>query len=322
MLILEPTISVVIPAYNAERTILTTIESVQKQTFSNLEIIIINDGSSDETLDIIRKIVDPRIKCFSYENGGNSLARNRGISHATGEFISFIDADDLWTPDKLELQLAALQNSEASVAYSWTTTFIDGQEESVFPCNPIYFEGNVYDKLLVNNFIANGSNILVRKKAIELVGEFEPTLKRCADWDFYIRLAAKCHFVVVPKHQIFYRRSSGSLSMNVELVEQESIKVIEKAYQSAPPEYQFLKNQSLAWTYQYCTQQYLRCSIDISNAKKATRKLWTAINLYPKIILQDYSQDLSIWLIKKWILILLAYARLVKNKILTFNSKD
>ena len=314
-------ISVIIPAYNAEKTIRETIESVLKQTFSNFKIVIINDGSSDRTLDIIQQIVDPRIQCFSYKNGGNSLARNRGISHATGEFISFLDADDLWTPDKLELQLAALQNSEASVAYSWTTTFIDGQEKSVFPCTPIYFEGNVYDKLLVNNFIANGSNILVRKKAIELVGGFEPTLKRCADWDFYIRLAAKCHFVVVPKHQIFYRRSSGSLSMNIKLVEQESIKVIEKAYQSAPPKYQFLKNQSLAWTYQYCTQQYLRCSINIREVMKASQKLWTAIRLYPPILLEDYGRDLIIWSIKKWILVFLGQAKVIKNRILSFNRR-
>ena len=317
------TISVIIPAYNAERTIQETIKSVQKQTFQDFELIVIDDGSKDKTLDVIQKIADPRIKCFSYENGGNSLARNRGISHATGGFVSFIDADDLWTPDKLELQLAALQkHPEASVAYSWTTNFTNGQEESVFPCNPIFFEGNVYDKLLVNNFVANGSNILVRRKAIELVGEFEPTLKRCADWDFYIRLAAKCHFVVVPKHQIFYRQSSSSLSMNIELVEQQSVRVIDRAYQSAPPEYQYLKNQSLAWIYEYCTQQYLKRSTDISKAKKASQKFWTAIRLYPRILLDDYGRDLCIWLIKKWILVLWAKGRVTTNKMLSFNSKN
>ena len=318
-----PIISVIIPAYNAEATIQETIESVQKQTFSNFEIVIIDDGSSDRTLDIIQKIADPRIKCFSYENGGNSLARNRGISHATGDFVSFIDADDLWTPDKLELQLAALQKyAEASVAYSWTTNFTNGQEESVFPCNPIFFEGNVYDKLLVNNFVANGSNILVCRKAIELVGEFEPTLKRCADWDFYIRLAAKCHFVVVPKHQIFYRQTSSSLSMNIDLVEQQSVRVIDRAYQSAPPEYQYLKNQSLAWVFEYCTQQYLKQSTDINGVEKASHNFWTAIRLHPQILLEDYAQNLIVWLIKKWILVLWAKGRVTTNKMLSFNSKN
>ncbi len=116
-----PKISIITPAYNAERTILETIESVQNQTFSNFELIVINDGSKDRTLDLLQTIKDERLKIFSYENGGVAIARNRGLSHATGDFIAFIDADDLWTPDKLELQLAALQkHPEAGVAYSWT----------------------------------------------------------------------------------------------------------------------------------------------------------------------------------------------------------
>lgn len=177
-----PTISVVIPAYNAKYTILKTIESVQKQTFSDVEIIVINDGSTDGTLEIIKSITDQRLKIFSYENGGLPVARNRGIYHETGEFISFIDADDLWTQDKLEKQLALLQqHPEAGVAYSWTSYFIDGQEEAIFPYAPVFFAGDVYDKLLVSNFIANGSNVLVRSQAIKSVGEFEPTLKSCED---------------------------------------------------------------------------------------------------------------------------------------------
>jgi glycosyltransferase involved in cell wall biosynthesis len=115
------TISVVVPAYNAERTILETIASVQQQTFSDFELIVINDGSTDGTLEQLNTVKDPRLKVFSYENGGISVARNRGIAQATGEFIAFLDADDLWTPDKLELQLAALQqHPEVGVAYSWT----------------------------------------------------------------------------------------------------------------------------------------------------------------------------------------------------------
>ena len=322
MSISAPTISIIIPTYNAEDTILKTVESVQQQTFSDIEIILINDGSTDRTLELLQNIKDKRLKVFSYENGGLSVARNRGIFHATGEFISFIDADDLWTPDKLELQLAALQqHSEAGVAYSWTTSFIDGREESIFPYKPVFFAGNVYDKLLVNNIISNGSNILVRKQAIESAGEFDPTFKSCEDWDFYIRLAAKWHFVLVPKHQIFYRQSSNAMTSKVEVMEQEALRVIARAYQSAPPEYQFLQNQSLAWIYEYSTQQYLKHSTDITGVRKASQKFWTAIRWYPQILLEDYARNLLIWLIKKWILVLLAQGRVAKNKILAFNSQ-
>ena len=296
------TISVIIPAYNAERTIIKTVESVIQQTFSDFEIIVIDDGSTDRTLELLRDIKDNRLKIFSYENGGLPVARNRGIARATGEFISFIDADDLWTPDKLELQLAALQqNSEAGVAYSWTAYFIDGREESIFPYNPVFFEGNVYDKLLVNNFVASGSNILARKKAIESVGKFEPTLKSCEDWDYYIRLAAKWHFVLVPQHQILYRQSLNTMTSKVEIMEKEALRVIERAYQSAPPEYQFLKNRSLAWIYQYCTQQYLKNSTDISTVKKASQKFWTAIRLHPQMLLGNYARILTKSLIIKWL---------------------
>jgi len=297
-----PSISVVVPSYNAERTILQTVESVQKQTLSNIEIIIINDGSTDRTLELLQSITDQRLKIVSCKNGGLPVARNRGISHAKGEFISFIDADDLWRPDKLELQLAALQqHPDAGVAYSWTSYFIDGQEESIFPYHPVFFEGNVYDKLLVNNIVGNGSNILVRRKAIESVGEFEPTLKSCEDWDFYIRLAAKWHFVVVPKHQILYRQSPKAMTSKVEVMEKEALRVVERAYQAAPPEFQFLKNESLAWVYEYCTQQYLKHSTDMSGVYQASQKLWQAIRLHPPILLGDYAQSLMRWLIKKWI---------------------
>jgi glycosyltransferase involved in cell wall biosynthesis len=116
-----PLISVIIPVYNGEKTIKETIEAVLNQTFSDFELIVINDGSQDSTLDIVSSIQEARIKVFSYPNAGQAISRNRGLSHACGEFIAFLDADDLWTPDKLEAQLKALQaNPQAGVAYSWT----------------------------------------------------------------------------------------------------------------------------------------------------------------------------------------------------------
>src|SRR5919199_5480676 len=104
-----PLISVVIPAYNSEKTIQETIKSVLKQSFKNLELIVIDDGSKDSTFDIVSSFSDSRLRVFSYLNAGVSASRNRGLAKAAGEFISFLDADDLWTPDKLEAQLKALE---------------------------------------------------------------------------------------------------------------------------------------------------------------------------------------------------------------------
>ena len=301
-----PTISVVIPAYNAERTVLETVESVQKQTFSDLEIIVIDDGSTDKTKELLQGVTDERLKIFSYENSGVATARNRGISDAEGEFIAFLDADDLWTPDKLELQLIALQqHPEAGVAYSWNYFFIDGQED-ISPGKAFFFEGDVYPQLLVENFLANGSNPLIRTKIIELVGEFDSTFSHCADWDFYLRLAASCPFVVVLKHQVFYRQSFGSMTSQtskIDGIEKQVLTMLEKAYRMAPPEYQYLRNQSLAWAYEYCTQQYLQYTTDISGVNKAGQKLWKAIRLHPQILLEGYAQGLIRWFIKKSVLL-------------------
>jgi glycosyltransferase involved in cell wall biosynthesis len=287
-----PTISVIIPAYNAARTILETINSVQQQTFSDFEIIVINDGSTDSLVTQLNTINDPRLKVFSYENGGLSVARNRGITHATGEFIAFLDADDLWTPDKLELQLAALQsNPKAGVAYSWTY-FMDEQGQSFHADQPITFEGNVHADLLVSNFLAHGSNPLIRRTAIDSVGEFNPTVAGAADWDYWLRLAEKWEFVAVPKAQIFYRQSSGSMSSKVEFMERCQLDVLEQAFERAPAELQHLKKQSLAKIYQYSSQLCITRVLNAEGVRQAWQKLQMAIQLYPPIVFQQKTQKL------------------------------
>ncbi|GAB4190982.1 MAG: glycosyltransferase [Coleofasciculaceae cyanobacterium] len=294
-----PKVSVIIPVYNGEKTILKTIQSVQEQTFSNFEIIVINDGSTDGTLEQVSTVQDSRIKIFSYTNGGLSVARNRGISHATGEFLTFLDADDLWTPDKLELQLAALQaHPEAGLAYSWTVS-MDEKGEKFHPGISVSYEGNVYRQLLLGNFIASGSNAMLRKQAIESAGEFDPTLKSIEDWDYWLRVVPHWSFVVVPKPQILYRQSSSSMSAKVEKMEKCALIVVERAFQSAPQELQHLKSQSLAFVYHYSAELWLRHSItNRSDFKEVNKKLWMAIQFSPKILLTRKMQVLLI----KWLL--------------------
>ncbi|MEO1403422.1 MAG: glycosyltransferase family A protein, partial [Cyanobacteria bacterium J06635_1] len=106
-----PSISVVIPAYNSERTIGDTVQSVLAQTFTDFEIIVINDGSQDGTLACLGAIADSRLHVFSYDNAGVAISRNRGIEKAKGEYVAFLDADDLWVPEKLTEQYQALQES-------------------------------------------------------------------------------------------------------------------------------------------------------------------------------------------------------------------
>ena len=307
-----PIVSVVIPAYNAEKTILETIKSVQSQTLHDFEIILINDGSTDKTVHLVSALAESRLKVFNYSNGGLPVARNRGIKHATGQYIAFIDADDLWTPDKLKLQLEALQqHSESGVAYSWTT-YINSEGKFLYAQKPPFFEGNVYQNILLTNFIANGSNILVRRQVIDSVGEFDPLLKAAEDWDYNIRLAAQFTFVLVPKYQILYRKSSNAMSSKVDTMEKANLFVIERAFQNAPPELQYLKKQSLSKLYRFFTKLYLDYNFNDNKIKQASYKLKKALQLYPLSLLEPETQRLFIKLVLLQTLPLKQATRLIK----------
>ena len=277
-----PLISVVIPVYNGEKTIAETIESVLNQSFSDFELIVINDGSQDSTLDILASIQDPRIKIFSYPNAGLSASRNRGISQASGEFIAFLDADDLWTPDKLEAQLTALQeNPNAAVAYSWTD-FIDETGQFLADGSHRTANGDVYADLLLFNVLQNGSNPLIRMQALINIGNFDESLLASEDWDMYLRLAARYHFICVSFPQILYRLSTNSMSSNASRVEAASLRVLERAYKQAPKSQQVLKKQSFAYLYKYLIFKCLQGS-------PRPQRSWEAIKILGNYIRKEPS---------------------------------
>ena len=272
-----PLISVVIPAYNASKTIQETIESVLNQTFTDFELIVINDGSQDTTLEVIDCIKDHRLKVFSYPNAGVSASRNRGLAKATSEYVSFLDADDLWTPDKLEAQLQALQaNPQSAVAYSWTD-YIDEFGQFLYLGNHPTVTGDVYSELLVNDFLENGSNTLIRREALREVGGFDESLFGPEDWELFIRLAARYPFVVIPRSQILYRLSTTSISFNLSRQEAQCLQVIERAFNQAPESLQYLKSRSLSNLYQYLLFRGLAAPLDQQSALAAARCLWHCI---------------------------------------------
>jgi len=279
-----PLISVIIPVFNSEKTIRETIESVLKQSFTDFELIVVNDGSQDTTLEIIIQIKDPRLKVFSYSNAGVSATRNRGISQATGKYISFLDSDDLWTSDKLESQLKALQaNPQAGVAYSWTN-YIDESGKFLYSGNKVVLNGNVYEQLLLQNFIESGSNVLIRREALNQVGGFDESLFGPEDWDLLIRLAAKYDFVVVPIPQILYRMSANSVSSSISRQEKASLKVIEKAFTQAPEALQHLKRYSISNLYKYLTFRVLVGSLERQKALTAAYCFWYAVKNNPAML--------------------------------------
>ena len=279
-----PLVSVIIPVYNGEKTIRETINSVLAQTFGDLEVIAIDDGSTDGTVEAISSIADDRVSVFSYPNAGQAASRNRGISRASGEFIAFLDADDLWTPQKLEAQLQALkENPDAAVAYSWSDC-IDEDGNYLRPASHVTLNGNVLEALFLVNFIDNGSNPLIRKTALEAVGVFDETMPPTEDWDLWLRLAERYPFVCVSQPHILYRQSTSSQSANLRRLEAACCRCIDRAIDRVPQKLRSLEKRSRANTYKYLAYKSLAGDLSRKNLREATRLPWKLIENEPSFV--------------------------------------
>jgi glycosyltransferase involved in cell wall biosynthesis len=213
-------VSVIVPAYNAAGTIERTVTSALKQTYPNLEVLVVDDGSRDETAALVRRMAakDQRIKLLQKPNGGLVSARNHGISHAQGDFIAPLDADDLWHPEKLRKQVAAMRD-EVGLVYCWSRT-IDRQDRVLFDLAPCMLRGNVYAALIIKNFLHSGAP-LVRRACIDRVGGYDATLAKrgadcCEDLKFNLDVAERYDFEVVPEFLSAYRLHPGTMSRNLE----------------------------------------------------------------------------------------------------------
>lgn len=298
-----PKISVIIPAYNSEETIAKTIQSVLNQTLANFELIVINDGSQDSTLDIVTKFTDSRIKVFSYPNQGVSASRNRGLNHAVGEFITFLDADDIWTRDKLEMQLQALEdNPEAKIAYSWTD-YINENDEFILSGSHTTFNGDIYEKLLINNFLDSGSNPLIYKQALIEVGEFDQSVTPAEDWDMWLRLADKFKFVAVPKVQILYRFRANSGSSNLNKQEKVCLEVLRRGYTALEHQKKEIWDISHSNLYKYLTCKALQQPFTRKKGWNAAKFLWKYFAYNPSKL---KSMNFSLKLFAKSALIILS----------------
>ena len=241
-----PKVSVVIPAYNAMTYLPETLDSVLKQTFTDFEVLIVNDGSTDSIVTWASAITDPRVQLISQDNQGLPGARNTGIAHAKGEYIAFLDADDLWEPTKLEKQVQCFQeNPNAGVVYTWSLLV----DEYGKPTGRIFAsqaEGNVWQQLLETDVISNGSSAMVRKDCFEAVGVFDHTLTSAEDLDMWLRIASQYSFAVVKEPLTLYRQYSRSMSKNRQRMFQNLQTVIEKAFKAVPFEMLYLRNRAYA----------------------------------------------------------------------------
>ncbi len=187
----QPLVSVIIPCYNCEKTIKNTISSVLNQTYTDYEIIIIDDLSRDDTEKICREITKlySNVEYFKLDknSGGPSYPSNFGVSKANGEYIAFLDHDDVWLPTKLEKQINLIKRDRLDMVSCNTISVID-QDESVINMdfNPPYL-----DNILKRNYIATTSSIVIRRDVFNKLGGFDVNLKGPQDWDFYINFFSK-----------------------------------------------------------------------------------------------------------------------------------
>lgn len=205
-------ISIIIPAYNAERYIAKALESCLSQTYAPHEIIVIDDASADGTVAIAESFPSPVRVIRLAENMGVSVARNRGIQASTGDWIAFLDADDWFLPEKLECQrYCILENPRAVLIYTgYCMIGIDGAETN----GQFFCPRELWPRFRYRNGILL-SSILLRRDAFDAVGGFNPAFRTAQDWDFLLRIVARYSvesFAAVPKPLLVYRRVAGSLS--------------------------------------------------------------------------------------------------------------
>lgn len=188
-------ISVIIPTYNREATITKAIESVLNQTYPVQEVIVVDDGSTDNTEEVVGRIEDERIRYFKTpENHGAGAARNYGVKQARCELIAFHDSDDEWLPEKIERQMAYLEeHPDVGLVYTSFTAYIDNKS-FVFPegcmdkCDE--YEGNLLRKQLIGN-VVGAPTILMPKSVFEELDGFDENMTALEDWEFAIRVASK-----------------------------------------------------------------------------------------------------------------------------------
>lgn len=231
-----PTISIVIPAYNCEKYILRTLESVLRQTYCDYECIIVDDGSTDRTYEIIVNIVgsDNRFKIIRQKNLGECAARNTGISLVSTPYITVLDSDDIWHPSFLQYMLGVLQEKEVDLTWCHFAMFYDGTKiRKRQPWANMHKTGNIWWDMLLDSEFCMGA-WAARTDKVRAAGPFDPTLRVAGERDFSLRLLAlicqknPAAAQEIPQELLFYRQRSGSAVRNVQAALDSEWKIMKK----------------------------------------------------------------------------------------------
>lgn len=226
----SPLISIIMPTYNRANIVSQAVDSVIQQTYNNWELIIVNDGSTDNTKEVINPYLnDTRIKTVNKENGGINSARNTGLDISSGNFIAFLDDDDIWTKEKLEKQIDIFlkpPNKNIGLVYSDSMYFFNDINNNIKRKFTNYFpELTPYELLVTTNFICFSSTML-KRECFEISGKFDTTFKTCADWEYLLRVLDKYEMYKLEKCLVYYRVHKDNISKNDRLMALNETKLI------------------------------------------------------------------------------------------------
>ena len=220
-----PIVSVVIPTYKHRDFVLATLDSVFAQTFTDYEVIVINDGSPDDTAALLRPLAEAgRIRYIEQENTGQSLARNRGIAAACGEFIALLDDDDLWPPDKLAWQVDAMERHPDAGVIAGPAIVMD------VDCKPIYrtpfLPEIIFEKSFEGSPFISPGMTLIRTEVLRETGCLNPDIWGADDWDLWLRISKSHRILMEDRDALLYRRHAGNASGNLCRMLDNSFRVI------------------------------------------------------------------------------------------------
>lgn len=209
-------VSVILPTFNRSHVLKRSIESVLRQSYDNFELIVVDDGSTDTTEEIVNSYKDKRIKYIRYEtNKGANAARNIGIENSKGEYIAFQDSDDEWLSEKLEKQLAVLEDPKYKdhIVYCRIERIYKDHKEQIPKEKDINQSGNISKRLLRYNFISTQA-LLLKREYFKKVGMFDEKLPRLQDWDMVLRLALVYKFKYINEVLVKLYFQTDSISSN------------------------------------------------------------------------------------------------------------
>ena len=283
-----PTVSVVIPLYQGERWIRAAIESVLAQRgFDDFEVIVVDDGSTDRGADVVRSIADDRVHVIHQANRGIAAARNAGIAKSRGQFIAFLDQDDLWRPDKLATQIPLFAGAPDVGLVHCQTARIDGQGRLIHAgprVVPDRMQGDVRADMLVMNIVPGTAGVIVRRACFETLGGFDEALSGADDWEMWSRIAGRYSFAYSDAPLCSLRLHEHNTSLDVEHMRTVSTAVRDRLFASPDMRRGFsaralrrLRRRSEARIHHYCATWLLRTG----QRAEARRELSAALRLHP-----------------------------------------